>query len=123
MFAQKLPLEWIRGQVSAGLVVHDGDGGTLSSDEPDSPRTSDEPEAPEAHPSDAAEETNVPGAATTTSTSTFEELPGGGYRMTRRTVTTRRTVVDDRVEEDVEELLPASAYRAPSVPGHPPAVG
>ena len=109
--------------MSAGLFVHDGDGGTLSSDQPDSPRTSDEPEMTDPRPPDAIEEEGVPAAGTTTSTATFEELPGGGYRITRRTVTTRRTVVDDRVEEDVEELLPASAYRAPSVPGHPPAVG
>ncbi|MBD8607562.1 hypothetical protein IFT73_11895 [Aeromicrobium sp. CFBP 8757] len=95
----------------------------MSSDDPDSPRTSHESETTDADPSDVAKETSVPAAGTTTSTSTFEELPGGGYRITRRTVTTRRTVVDDRIEEDVEELLPASAYRAPSVPGHPPAVG
>ncbi|KAA1378167.1 MULTISPECIES: hypothetical protein [Aeromicrobium] len=83
----------------------------------------DEPKAADAHPPETAEEPSGPGAEKTTSTSTFEELPDGGYRITRRTVTTRRTVVDDRIEEDVEELLPASAYRAPSVPGHPPAVG
>jgi hypothetical protein len=111
---------WIPDQSCAGLDVPDRDGGTLSATEPDA---STPPNDPDADDDAVPDETNKPTVGSTTSTSTFEELPGGGYRVTRRTVTTRRTVVDDRIEEDVEELLPGSAYRAPSVPGHPPAVG
>lgn len=99
----------------------------MSTTEPDEPDSSTPPAGPAPGTDiddDAVPDEEIgPTAGTTTSSSTFEELPGGGYRVTRRTVTTRRTVVDDRIEEDVEELLPASAYRAPSVLGHPPAVG
>jgi hypothetical protein len=49
----------------------------------------------------------------------YEPLPGGGHRVTRRTV--HRTRVVEDVEETVTEYLPPSAYVAPAA--HPAPVG
>ena len=69
---------------------------------------------------DGAEVPDVPEDAGETEEQ-YEPSPGGGHRVTRRTV--HRTRVVEDVEETVTEYLPPSAYVAPTAPGHPAPVG
>lgn len=56
---------------------------------------------------------------------TYERLPSGGHRVTRRTIRRRVTITteDEDVDEHVVEDLPVDAYRAPATPTHPSPVG
>lgn len=52
----------------------------------------------------------------------YEALPGGGHRVTRRTVRRRVITRVEDVEEEITEDLPPHVYRAPA-PSHPSPVG
>ena len=97
--------------------VADEDGGQAAEATP-TPET----EAEDIHGDDTGDESDAdpnddPDAYEESTETTYERLPGGGHRVTRRTTRRRVTTMTEDIDEHVVEDLPADAYRAPSAAG------
>lgn len=97
---------------------------TPQPEEPRQPTASvDETAQPDPAPEPAAAEPSRPSEGEPRVETTFQDLLGGVFRVTRRKVTTHRTEVEERVDEEIEEHLPPVSFQVTPTGEHPPSVG